>query len=92
MASTSLSPTAWAASSWELHLDNGTWRCSGGSHARVGHVLGNEDLVEQRSAEWLVDHMVEREASCAGPVDPGAPAFVKAASPTSSTGRRPTTS
>lgn len=45
----------------------------------VGHVLGNEALVEQRSAEWLVDHMVERESSCAGPVDPGAPAFVRAA-------------
>ena len=35
IALTSPSRTAWPASSAELHRDNGTWRCSGGSHANA---------------------------------------------------------
>ncbi len=44
----------------------------------LGHSVGDIGVLEERSARWLFDVMVERSSSCAGPTDPTAAAFVKA--------------
>jgi acetyl esterase/lipase len=45
----------------------------------AGHGLPDGALVEQRSSEWMVEHMVERETGCAGPAVPANASFVRAA-------------
>jgi acetyl esterase/lipase len=45
----------------------------------AGHGLPDGALIEQRSSEWMVEQMVERETGCVGPAVPAHASFVKAA-------------
>ncbi len=50
-------------------------------YAGAGHDIFETQFVDymQRSSEWLVEQVVERTDSCAGPIDPYADAFATAA-------------
>lgn len=45
----------------------------------AGHHLPDSALVEQRSSEWMVEQVVERDTGCGAPADPASVSFVKAA-------------